>query len=227
MLMKIFGDLKKHYAKKWQNEKGRALHKWWHVSGRFKPEELEIVIGAILTQNTNWRNVEKAIGKMITGGLTDAKSIAGCNTRKLQKIIRPAGFFTQKTERLKAISRFILDFNGDFYKDVTREQLLAIKGIGKETADSILLYACNKPEFVVDAYTKRIFSRYGVFGNGIKYDEAKKFFESRVKKDSKLYKELHALIVEHAKDTCRIKPLCEQCPLKACRRIAVGEISDS
>lgn len=219
MPAEIFSQLEKHYAKKWQQSEGRALHEWWPVSGKFKPQQLEIAAGAILTQNTNWRNVERAIANMIAAGMTSAATIAKCDTRKLQKIIRPAGFFTQKAERLKAICGFILAFDGDFYKDVTREQLLGIKGIGNETADSILLYACGRPEFVIDAYTKRIFSRYGTFDKGISYDEAKKFFESRLKKDATLYKKLHALIVEHAKETCRKEPACDACPLKGCRRI--------
>src|SRR3989338_907312 len=198
MPSEIFRQLETHYGKKWEASNGRRIHEWWPVSGRFEPKELEIVLGAILTQNTNWRNVEKAIMNMIAAGLTDAGSIAKCDLRKLQKIIRPAGFFTQKAERLKGICIFILGFECDFYKDVTRQELLAIKGIGNETADSILLYACNKPEFVVDAYTKRIFSRFGVFVNDIRYDEAKKFFESKTKRNTTLYKKLHALIVEHA-----------------------------
>ncbi len=227
MLAKIFSQLEKQYSGKWESAKGRALHDWWPVSGRFAPKELETVVGTILTQNTNWRNVEKSIENMVKANLTDANSIATCHTKKLERIIRPAGFFTQKARRLKELCRFILDFQGDFYADVTREQLLEINGVGRETADSILLYACGKPEFVVDAYTWRIFSRYGLLGKRMRYDDIKDFFETNTKKDTMLYKELHALIVEHAKETCRKVPLCERCPLKGCRRITVGEINAS
>ena len=170
MLMKIFHDLRNYYSSNWEKKNNRKLQNWWPVSGRFDPKELEIVVGAILTQNTNWRNVEKAIENMKSGGLVNAKAITNCETKKLQEIIRPAGFFTQKSKRLKEICRFMQEFRGDFYKDATREQLLEINGIGRETADSILLYACDKKEFVVDAYTKRLLSRYGVLPKDAKYE---------------------------------------------------------
>lgn len=121
----------------------------------------------------------------------------------------------QKSQRIKEIARFILEYE-DFYSSVTREELLELKGIGKETADAILLYACGRSEFVVDAYTYRVFSRYGVLDGG-SYDEIKKFFESQLPKDVELYKKAHALIVEHAKTVCRKEPLCERCVLENCR----------
>lgn len=190
--------------------------KWWPVSGDFVPRELEIVIGAILTQNTNWRNVEKALGNMVKAGLVDAQTIAAAHIRKIESAVRPSGFFRQKAKRVKEIARFISSFENDsnFYKDVTREQLLGIKGIGKETADSILLYACDKPIFVVDAYTWRIFFRYGLLQKEKNYDDIQNFFESKLEKDADLYKKLHALIVEHAKRMCRKQPLCDKCVLK-------------
>ncbi|MBI4171102.1 MAG: endonuclease [Candidatus Aenigmarchaeota archaeon] len=216
--MKIFSQLKQHYAEKWTEANGRELHLWWPVSGKFKPQELEIVVGTILTQNTNWKNVEKALANMIEAGFVSADTISRCSTRKLGHVIRPAGFFTQKAKRLKELAAFIVHFDDDFYKNVTRQQLLNINGIGQETADSILLYACGKAEFVVDAYTKRIFARFGILGKDEKYDNIKRFFEACIRKDTKLYKEFHALIVEHAKETCRKKPLCDACPLKECKR---------
>lgn len=219
MLMKIFSQLKQHYAEKWKEAKGRELHLWWPVSGKFRPEEFEIAVGTILTQNTNWKNVEKALANMIEAGFVSAGTISRCSTRKLEHVIRPAGFFTQKAKRLKELAAFIVHFDDDFYKNVTRQQLLNINGIGQETADSILLYACGKAEFVVDAYTKRIFARFGILGKDEKYDNIKRFFETRIRKDAKLYKEFHALVVEHAKETCRKKPLCHACPLKECKRL--------
>jgi endonuclease-3 related protein len=213
MPMEIYHQLKAHYAKKWEKENKRHLADWWPVSGAFLPEQLEIVIGSVLTQNTNWKNVEKAIDDMVKYGLIDAKTITECGKKKLQNAIKPAGFFIQKSETIRSLCKFIYGFEGDFYKSVSREQLLAIKGIGNETADSILLYACGKKEFVVDAYTYRIFSRYGLLKER-KYHEIKRFFETEAKRDAKLYKEFHALIVEHAKQTCRKVPNCTKCPLE-------------
>ena len=221
-LTEIFRQLGLSYREKWETENRRKLRDWWPVSGKFTPPQLEIAAGAILTQNTGWRNVERALEKMEKEGLLDAATIAGCGARKLGRVIRPAGFFAQKAGTLKALCRLVLEFDGDFCARVTREQLLGIKGIGKETADSILLYACGRPEFVVDAYTWRIFGRYGMLKKGMKHGEIKEFFESRLPRDAKLYREFHALIVEHAKQTCRKKPLCELCPLSAgCRKVTV------
>ena len=127
----------------------------------------------------------------------------------------------QKAQRLKTLCKFILSFNGKFYSKVSREQLLALKGIGPETADSILLFACNRPEFVVDAYTKRIFSRYGVFKDDSGYESMKSFFEECFPKDAARYKEIHALIVEHAKGICKSRPECGKCPLQNCIKAGV------
>lgn len=175
--------------------------KWWPCRTGNK---FEICVGAILTQNTNWGNVEKAIGNLIKAQAISAEKIVGIDIRKLQSLIKPSGFFRQKALRLKEFSRFVLTFGSidNFLRNVTREELLNVKGIGPETADSILLYACEKPYFVIDAYTRRMFSSLDLIED-TDYEYIRNFFERRVPRDAQLYKEFHALIVKHAKTCCK------------------------
>ena len=183
----------------------------WPLGGRFEPPCFEVVIGAVLTQSTNWRNVEAALSGLVGANLVSAAQIDDCPLEELQKAIRPAGFYRQKTGRLKKISRFILDYPTDFYESVQRQELLSISGIGPETADCILLYACDQPRFVVDHYTYRILSRYGLLEDRSGYQEIQQLLESNLPVDVMLYKRFHALLVEHAKRTCRSHPLCQSC----------------
>jgi len=193
---------------------------WWPVTDKNKliPEykkrkrlnkkqKFEISIGAILTQNTSWKNVEKAIIQLNKKNLMDAEKIKKISKKKLAKIIKSSGYYNQKAERLKIFAEFFIK-----NKNPKREELLKLKGIGKETADSILLYAFNKPYFVIDAYTKRIMQRLGFKFKD--YDELQKIFEENLKKNVKIYKEYHALLVELAKNYCKKKPLCKECPIK-------------
>lgn len=199
---------------------GMGRQEWWHMERGFSPKEFEVCVGAILTQNTNWTNVEKALHLMKEKGMTSPQKISSANLKTLEEAVRPSGFFRQKAQRLKAFSSFIDGFGGfaQFSRKVTREELLGLKGIGPETADSILLYALGRPVFVIDAYTKRIFTRLG-FPEQKGYEEWRRLFEDSLPKDAQLYKEYHALIVEHAKRTCRKKPLCEECFLRGkCRK---------
>jgi endonuclease-3 related protein len=193
--------------------------RWWPVSNGFDPPAFEVCTGAILTQNTNWRNVEKALANMRLAGLTSPRSVAEAGKAALEKAVMPSGFYRQKSVRLKAFSGFVLSFGGfgRFARRVTREQLLGLNGIGPETADSILLYALGRPVFVIDAYTRRVFGRLGfVVGRG--YEEWRSFFEASLPHDAGLFGELHAQIVELAKAHCRKSPACGPCPLKgACR----------
>ncbi len=195
-ILTIYNRLLKKYGRQ----------EWWPVSGRFEPPEFEVCVGAILTQNTNWRNVEKALQNLSDAKATTAEAIANMPLTKLQKMIRSSGFYKQKAKRLKNFCVFVKDFEGDFYKDMTREQLLSIKGIGKETADSILLYACSKPYFVVDAYTRRLFSRLGFIKGKEDYDVIRKMFERSLPNNVELFKEFHALIVENEKSNRKTKP---------------------
>jgi endonuclease-3 related protein len=183
---------------------------WWpidvdyHNTHNTDPKD-EVIIGAILTQNTNWKNVEKALENLKTHKLLSLKAIKYLDIELLKELIRPSGFFQRKANILKDISNIDIE--------PTRETLLNIKGIGKETADSILLYAYNKPYFVVDMYTKRIIKR--LFGLTFKeYDEYADFITSNIPKDINIYKEFHALVVEHAKRYCRKTPNCDECMLK-------------
>jgi len=186
---------------------------WWPT--KTKNKQFEIIVGAILTQNTAWRNVEKAIDNLIAKNLLDPKKIARAKKEKLAKLIKPAGYYNQKAERLILTARFFTKTNSL----PTREQLLAIKGIGPETADSILLYAFNKPYFVIDAYTRRILSRLGLIKGNENYTELQTLFHKSLPADQELFKEYHALLVELAKRFCRKKPRCASCPIRRlCKR---------
>jgi len=194
---------------------------WWPINGKYneqfnhrvkKPSErFEISIGAILTQNTAWTNVEKALTELKKQNLLSKKAIQNTNTQKLAQAIRSSGYHNQKARKLKELVKFLQEKNS---KRITREQLLSVWGIGKETADSILLYAYDQPVFVIDAYTKRIFSRLGWTSKDTTYDELQKQFHNNLPKDHKLFNEYHALIVEHAKQHCTTKPKCNKCPLR-------------
>lgn len=190
-LMKVYDTLLKYHGH--QN--------WWPCKTGNK---FEICIGAILTQNTSWSNVEKAIDNLINAQAISAEKIVDIDIRRLESLIRPSGFFRQKARRLKEFSIFVLAYGNmkKFLEKVTRDELLNVNGVGPETADSILLYACGKPYFVVDAYTRRMFSTLGLINSG-DYEVIRKFFEGHVPRDMRLYKEFHALIVKHAKTCCR------------------------
>lgn len=192
---------------------------WWPVTTKNK--QFEIIIGAILTQNTSWKNVEKAIKNLKENNLITPTKIAKTNKKSLAKLIKPSGYYNQKADRLKIISNFILK-NKNLEKQsikTIRNKLLQVKGIGPETADSILLYAFNKPSFVIDAYTKRIFSRIGLCNKKINYYKLQNKFHKNLPKQTKLYNEFHALIVELAKTNCTKIPNCIDCPItKICKK---------
>lgn len=189
--------------------------KWWPAETEF-----EVIVGAILTQNSNWKNVERAIANLKDKDLMEPERIHSVSEEGLKKLIRPAGYYNAKARKLREFTDFLFEeYDGKLDRflglppEQVREQLLSIWGIGPETADSIILYAAEKPSFVVDAYTRRIFSRLGFVDEKTGYDELKKFFEKNIPRDVSLYKEFHALIVELGKNCCRTKPLCKECPL--------------
>jgi endonuclease-3 related protein len=182
---------------------------WWPVRGDLQPAEWEVCVGAVLTQNTNWKNVEKALEGLQKAGILSRQDIINASTETLAQTIRPAGYFNQKARKLKELASFT--------GEPTREALLSLWGIGPETADSILLYAYNKPYFVIDAYTRRVFSRLGLITGKEEYDELRLLFERSVPRKVGLYKEYHAIIVNLGKNFCKKKPLCGECPvLKTC-----------
>ena len=183
---------------------------------------LEVIVGAILTQNTNWQNVERAIVNIKKAKALDARKLYRMPQKKLAKLLRPAGYFNIKAKRLKNFLKFYLDsYSANVRKmraantDVLRGQLLSVNGIGEETADSILLYALNKPVFVVDAYTKRFSSRHGLTPEDSDYQAVQRFFTQNLESSVQLFNEYHALIVRLAKEYClKSKPKCAVCPLK-------------
>lgn len=188
---------------------------WWPADTPF-----EVIVGAILTQNTSWKNVERAIENLKNEGVLSIEGIHRIPPEKLETLIQPSGFYKIKTKRLKHFIDFLfLKYGGDLDKLLSlepgplRKELLGVNGIGKETADSIMLYAGDLPSFVVDAYTRRVFERLGILPKNAKYDEIKQLFEENLPKDAKIYNEFHALIVVLAKDICKKKPLCDTCLL--------------
>jgi len=191
---------------------------WWPGDSPF-----EVAVGAILTQNTNWGNVEKAIENLKKQKALAVKPIHDMPVQKLAELIKPARYFNVKAKRLKNFIHFLMNkyhgsMNriGDGNTQVIRKNLLDVNGIGPETADSILLYALGKPVFVIDAYTKRVLSRHGIMGDEKSYDEFQELFHSALKRDVKLYNQYHALFVKVGKVYCRRqRPLCDRCPLQS------------
>lgn len=188
---------------------------WWPGDTPF-----EVAVGAILTQNTSWGNVEKAIGNLKAAHVLSAKKINEMPVNTLAALIRPAGYFNIKAKRLKSFIQFLCEQYGGSMKRmgkedarILREQLLSVHGIGSETADSILLYALKKPLFVIDAYTKRILSRHGIVGDDKPYSDFQELFHLSLERDVRLYNEYHALFVATGKFFCKPKPLCAECPL--------------
>jgi len=195
---------------------------WWPASTPY-----EMMVGAILTQNTAWANVEKALANF--EGRLSPQFIASVSGKELARIIRPSGYYNQKALSLKALTGWFEKYSYEIEKaregegQALRLELLAVKGIGRETADSILIYALNKPFFIVDAYTRRLLFRFGCAVDDVigSYEDLRLRIENNIPRELKLYNEFHALIVEHAKRCCRKLPLCAGCPLAAvcCQRI--------
>lgn len=189
---------------------------WWPGETAF-----EVAVGAILTQNTSWANVEKAIGNLKKDGLLSAGHLFHMNVRNLAALIRPAGYYNIKARRLKNFVEFLTaGFGGsmrrmkDEEQDVMRKRLLSVNGIGPETADSIMLYALEKPVFVIDNYTKRVLSRHKIMKQDSPYEDFQELFHSSLAREAALYNEFHALFVRLAKEHCRTKSLCSGCPVE-------------
>jgi endonuclease-3 related protein len=200
----------------------RKLHqsfgsrRWWPGENAF-----EVMVGAILTQNTNWRNVEKAIQQMKKRGVLSLQEIRRLKKSQLATLVRSSGYYRIKAERLKAFVNFLFENYGNIKTmrkeelEPLREKLLRVKGIGPETADSILLYGLKKPIFVVDAYTKRILSRHGIVSEKADYEEIQNLFMQHLPRDEKLFNEYHALLVHVGKTFCKKVPRCDICPLSS------------
>jgi endonuclease-3 related protein len=190
---------------------------WWPGETPF-----EVMVGAVLTQNTSWSNVTKAIDNLRTGGLLSYATLSLCSADEIAPYIRPSGYFNLKARRLRNLLDLIGDgYAGDLEQFLSDElatarcKLLGVKGIGPETADSILLYACGHPIFVVDMYTHRVFSRHNLLLEESEYQDIQQAFMNNLSNDSRLFNEFHALIVRVAATYCKkTNPLCEQCPLQ-------------
>jgi endonuclease-3 related protein len=189
---------------------------WWPGDTPF-----EIAVGAILTQNTNWTNVEKAIRNLKSANIFSPGRLLKENDDTVSQLIRPSGYYNVKTKRLKAFLYFLQrEYGGAMERmfeeelPTLREKLLSVKGVGEETADSILLYGGGKPIFVVDAYTRRILGRHGIIDDDYNYGDIQKLFMTHLAPDVSLYNQYHALLVNTGKEFCRQKPRCDACPLK-------------
>lgn len=190
---------------------------WWPGDSPF-----EVLVGAVLVQNTAWRNVERAIENLRQAGVMEPHALYALSPEELAELIRPAGYYQVKARRLRNLLKLVVeDFGGSLDRmfstslSALRERLLEVHGIGPETADAILLYAGGLPTFVVDTYTHRILARHGWIGYDADYHEIKDTFESALPADAKLYNEYHALLVRLGKDYCkRTAPKCGTCPLR-------------
>ncbi len=189
---------------------------WWPGETPF-----EIIVGAILTQNTNWRNVEKAINNLKLAKALGPRELHRMNIDRLAELIRPAGYYNVKAKRLKNFVDWLFeDYGGEIanFESVQterlREEMLAIKGIGCETADSILLYALERPVFVVDAYTARIAIRHELIEPEADYEQLRQLFQANLTEDVALFNEYHALLVRTGKEFCKTKARCSGCPLE-------------
>ena len=190
---------------------------WWPGVG-----PLDVVIGAILTQNTAWSNVEKAITNLKMANLWSLETIHRSTQEELASVVRPSGYFNQKAKKLKAFAEHIcIKYEGDLAKFLDQElpclrnELLSIYGIGPETADDILVYGASRPSFIIDVYTKRILGRLGIIDINprVRYEDYQKLIQDQLPQDVQIYNEFHALLDNHAKFICKKRPICSQCVL--------------
>lgn len=196
--------------------KAYDVHDWWPSRSTF-----EVMVGAILTQQTNWESVAKIMDRLRSEGLLEVDRMAECGLPRLESIIRPAGFYRQKARRVKLLAEYLKERHGsepmkllNGPTDAVRNELLSLEGIGKETADSILVFGARRAKFVAAAYTARILGRTGVFRSK-DYDEIQSFVETNLKGGPETFRDLYALMVQLSKDVCRPIPCCERCYLRS------------
>ncbi|MBI2119331.1 MAG: hypothetical protein HYT97_06870 [Elusimicrobia bacterium] len=232
---KTYQSLLKHFGPQgwWPLTPKGKFHPAYHPEARtsnlLNQEMFEICVGALLTQNTAWSNVEKALVELNKAGVLTPQKLVKISFSRLARLIRSSGYFRQKSKRLKIFSKYLMEhYQGEMNKIFSkplmeaRKELLACHGIGPETADSILLYAGSHPIFVVDAYTRRIGNRVGLF-HSQDYSHIQEYFQANLHKSSRLFNEIHALLVQLGKEFCRTKPLCEGCPLNKDCAYYLGE----
>lgn len=188
---------------------------WWPAQSRF-----EVIVGAVLTQNTNWNNVEKALLNLKQAGMLQLETIHELDSAYLAEQLRPSGYFNLKAQRLQNLCRWMMEQGGiegleNKKTDELRCGLLSVNGVGPETADDILLYAFERPVFVIDAYTRRLLKRLGMIEGGESYDSLRALFERSLEADVAIFNEYHALIVRHAKEKCSGQGACPHCQVEA------------
>ena len=203
-----------HIYNKLLNEFGNR--DWWPAESQF-----EVVIGAILTQNVSWKNVKKAIDNLKKAKLLDVKKLFESDINEIAPLIKSSRYYNQKAQRIKKFLEFLYnEYDGDLKKMahedtfILRAKLLKLNGFGPETVDSVLLYSCDKPVFVVDSYTKRIFSRYGFLNLDDTYDEVQDFFITNLPIDLDIFNDYHAQIVHLGNSICKKDPICNKCPIR-------------
>jgi endonuclease-3 related protein len=204
-LLEIYGSLLKAFG----------YRNWWPAEGPF-----EVIIGAILTQNVSWNNASKAIANLKNAKKLDPITLYNSSPGNIAPLIRPSRFYNMKSMKIKNFMDFFYEeYGGDITamsgEDpvILRKKLLAVKGLGKETVDAIMLYACHMPVFVVDAYTKRVLLRYGILKGDPSYDEIQGYFMDNLPRDRTLYNDFHAQIVHLGNSICKSTPLCGACPI--------------
>jgi len=192
---------------------------WWPAKTAF-----ETMVGAILAQNVSWTNAAQAVASLESAGMLDPGRLAAADAGDIARLIVSSRFYNQKAERIREFARvYVTEFQADpavmaaTGTEALRERLLSLPGLGKETVDTILLYACRKPVFVVDAYTRRIFSRYGLLPEEVSYDRTQRLFSDHLPPDVGLFNDYHAQIVRLGKTACRKSPLCDRCPIRIVR----------
>ena len=205
---------------------GRGYHPGNTAPPRDAAGRFEVALGAVLTQNTAWANAERALGALAGAGIRLPAHVAAREARSLARLVRASGSYNVKARKLRSLAAF---FEGHGLAGAPdRDALLAVWGIGPETADSILLYAFGEPVFVVDAYTRRLLARRGAIGGTEPYEEVQELFHRALEADPVLYNEYHALIVRHAKEHCRARPRCPGCPVHGCpSRDAAGRLESA
>ncbi len=199
---------------------------WWPARTPF-----EVVVGAVLTQNTAWRNVERAIANLDAAGALDPDALLALPHARVASLLRPSGYFNVKAQRLRAVCRWIVGHGGmgrlrHWPTARLRAALLDVHGVGPETADDILLYAFGRPVFVVDAYTRRLFARLGLLDGDPGYEALRAAFERALGPDTPLFNAYHALIVRHGKAHCGVRPRCDGCCLRTLCPVGQGEASE-
>jgi len=214
LIRKVYGFLLSEYGRQgwWPVTRTKGGEPEYLGGPRDSRERFEVAVGAVLTQNTSWKNAAMAVSALSAAGMIEPARLASASSEEVAALVRSSGYYNQKARRLGILARYFLEI-GDGPPE--RESLLRLEGIGPETADSIMLYAYSRAFFVVDAYTKRLFSRLGVIRGNESYDRIRGLFEGSLERSPEIYNEYHALVVVQCKRKCARVPECDECPISA------------